>query len=319
MEMNNTPIIIDCDPGQDDAIMLMMAFAHRDKLDLLGICTVAGNVSVDKTTRNARIICETTGHTDIPVYAGYAAPLKRKLFTAEEVHGEQGMNGVDIYEPEMPVQEKHAVNFLVDTLRAAKNGEITLIVTGPMTNIAAAFSQAPDIRKKVKEIILMGGAMRLGGNVTPSAEFNIFVDPDAAQIVYKSGVKTVTIGLDVTHQVLASKARLARIKAIGNKTADVVCNILGPYSFFDSAKYGTDGGPLHDPCTLAYLLDPSLFKTKFCNIEVECVSELTMGHTAVDFWAGMHPKERPKNTHWAHEVDDKGVYKLLEDCLGKFS
>lgn len=317
--MSKTPIIIDCDPGQDDAIMLMMAFAKRDQLDILGICTVAGNVSVDKTTRNARIICEVCGHTDIPVHAGYAAPLKRKLFTADEVHGEQGMNGIEIYEPKMPVQEKHAVNFLVDTLRASNDGEITLIVTGPMTNIAAAFSQAPGIKKKVKEIILMGGALREGGNVTPSAEFNIFVDPEAAQIVYHSGVKTVTLGLDVTHHVLASKARLARIKAIGNKVADAAGDILGPYSFFDSAKYGTDGGPLHDPCTIAYLLDPSLFKTKFCNIEVECNSELTVGHTAVDFWEGMNPIERPKNTHFAYDVDDDGVFKLLEECLRAYS
>ncbi|NNC36360.1 MAG: nucleoside hydrolase [Hyphomonadaceae bacterium] len=317
--MTKTPIIIDCDPGQDDAVMLMMAFAKRDQLDILGICTVAGNVSIDKTTRNARIICEICGQTDIPVYAGYAAPLKRRLFTADEVHGEEGMNGVKVYEPEMPVQEKHAVNFIVDILREKEDGEVTLIVTGPMTNIAAAFSQAPGIKKKVKEIILMGGALRMGGNVTPSAEFNIFVDPEAAHIVYKSGVKTVTIGLDVTHQVLASNARLARIKAIGNKVADTACEILGPYSFFDSEKYGTDGGPLHDPCTIAYLLDPSLFKTKFCNIEVECNSELTVGHTAVDFWEGMDPKERPKNTHWAYEVDDKGVYRLLEECLATFS
>ena len=317
--MSKTPIIIDCDPGQDDAIMLMMAFANRDKLDILGITTVAGNVSVDKTTRNARIICEICGHTDIPVYAGYAEPMKRKLFTADDVHGEEGMNGVEIYDPEMPVQQKHAVNFLVDTLRNAEDGEITLIVTGPMTNIAAAFEQAPGTKAKVKEIILMGAALREGGNVTPSAEFNIFVDPDAAQIVYKSGVKTVTLGLDVTHQVLASKARLARMKAVGNKVADAACNILGPYSFFDSEKYGQDGGPLHDPCTLAYLLDPSLFKTKFCNIEVECESELTVGHTAVDFWEGMDPKERPKNTHWAYKVDAPGVYKLLEECLATFS
>jgi len=317
--MATTQIIIDCDPGQDDAVMLMMAFAKRDILNIRGITTVAGNVSVDKTTRNARIICEICGQTDIPVFAGYAKPMKRDLFTADEVHGEEGMNGVEIYDPKMPVQKKHAVNFIVDTLRDAKDAEITLIVTGPMTNIAAAFTQAPDIKNKVKEIILMGGALREGGNVTPSAEFNIFVDPHAAQIVYKSGVKTTTLGLDVTHQVLASKARLKRIKAIGNKVSDTACDILGPYSFFDSEKYGTDGGPLHDPCTIAYLLDPSLFKTRFCNIEVECESELTIGHTAVDFWEGMDAKERPKNTHFAYEVDAKGVYALLHECLSGFS
>jgi purine nucleosidase len=317
--MGKTPIIIDCDPGQDDAVMLMMAFAKRDVLDIKGICTVAGNVSVDKTTRNARIICEICGNTDIPVFAGYAKPLEYDLFTADEVHGEEGMNGVEIYNPKMKVQKKHAVNFIVDTMRAAQDGEITLIVTGPMTNIAAAFTQAPDIVRKVKEVILMGGGIRICGNVTPSAEFNIFVDPHAAKIVYESGVKTVSIGLDVTHQVLASKARLARIKAIGNKVSDTACEILGPYSFFDSEKYGTDGGPLHDPCTIAYLLDPTLFKTKFTNIEIECDSPLTRGHTAVDFWEGMDPKERPKNTHWAYEVDAKGVYALLHECLSRFS
>lgn len=317
--MTKTPIIIDCDPGQDDAIMLMMAFAHRDTLDIRGITTVAGNVSVDKTTRNARIICEVCDQTDIPVYAGCTEPMERKLFTAAEVHGEEGMNGVEIYEPEMPVKKQHAVDFIIETLNAAKDGEITLIVTGPMTNIAVAFERVSEIKSKVKEIILMGGALREGGNVTPSAEFNIFVDPRAAHIVYHSGVKSVTLGLDVTHKVLASKERLAEIKSLGNKVADTACDILGPYSFFDSEKYGTDGGPLHDPCTLAYLLDPSLFKTKFCNIEVECESELTLGHTAVDFWEGMDAKERPKNTHWAYEVDDDGVYKLLNDCLSKFS
>ena len=317
--MTKTKIIIDCDPGQDDAVMLMMAFARRDVFDIAAICTVAGNVGVKKTTRNALIMCETTGTLDIPIYEGCARPLARELFTAAEVHGEEGMNGVKIYEPDLKAQDESAVSYLIRTLSAARSGEYTLVITGPMTNIAAALIQNPDIKDGIAEIVLMGGALTLGGNVTPSAEFNIFVDPHAADIVYKSGIKTVSIGLDVTHSVLASKARLAHIKSIGNKVAEAAADILGPYSFFDSEKYGSDGGPLHDPCTIAYLLDRSLFKTKFCNIEVECNSELTIGHTAVDFWHGMDPDERPANTHWAYEVDDDGVYALLFDCLERYS
>lgn len=317
--MAKLPIIIDCDPGQDDAIMLMMAFARRDVLDILGVVAVGGNVPLEKTERNARIICEVTGQTDIPVYGGCVRPLARTLHTAAEVHGDEGMNGVEVYEPEMPLQEQHGVNFIIDTLRAHKDGEVVFVITGPMTNLAAAFIQAPDIKTKIKEIVLMGGGMTIVGNVTPSAEYNIYADPHAAEIIYKSGVKSVTIGLDVTHQVLASKARIARIKSIDNKVADMAAAILGPYSFFDSEKYGTDGGPLHDPCTIAYVLDPSLFETKFCNLEVETNSELTLGHTAVDFWHGMPEDTRPKNTHWTHGVDDDGVYALLFKCLERFS
>ncbi|PHR54653.1 MAG: nucleoside hydrolase [Robiginitomaculum sp.] len=317
--MAKLPIIIDCDPGQDDAIMLMMAFANRDTLNILGVVAVGGNVPLDKTARNARIICEITGQTDIPVYAGCARPLARDLHTAAEVHGNEGMNGVDVYEPEMPLQKKNGVNFIIDSLRAHNDGEVVLIITGPMTNIAAAFIQAPDIKTKVKEIVLMGGGMAICGNVTPSAEYNIYADPHAAEIIYKSGIKTVSMGLDVTHQVLASKARIAAMKAIGNKVADTAAAILGPYSFFDSEKYGTDGGPLHDPCTIAYVLDPSLFQTKLCNLEVETKSELTLGHTSVDFWHGMPEDERPHNTYWAYGVDDEGVYDLLNKCLKSYS
>jgi purine nucleosidase len=317
--MTKIPIIIDCDPGQDDAVMLMMAFAHRDKLDILGICTVAGNVAVHKTTRNARIICELCGQTDVPIYEGQSKPLKRELMTATEVHGIEGMDGVDIYQPKMQVQDKSAVDFIIDRLRDAAVGEVTIVATGPMTNIAAALTQAPDIKVKIKEVILMGGALREGGNVTPSAEFNIYVDPHAAEIVYDSGLRLISIGLDVTHQVLATSDRLDEIKSIENNVARTAYEILGPNSFFDVQKYGFDGAPLHDPCTLAYLLDPSLFETKHCNVAVETVSELTMGHTAVDFWNRMPETERPKNTYWAYDVDADGVYELLFKCLRTYS
>ena len=317
--MKKTRIIIDCDPGQDDAVMLMMAFARRNVLDILGVCTVAGNVSLEKTTRNALIVCEITGATDIPIYAGARKPLARELFMAHEIHGKEGLNGIDIYEPGLRAQRQSATSFLIETLRAANPNEITMVITGPMTNLATAFIQAPDIKSKIREVVIMGGALRQGGNVTPSAEFNIFVDPHAAEIVYRSGINTVTIGLDVTHRVLASKARLEKIKAVGNKVSDAAYNILGSYSLFDSQKYGQDGGPLHDPCTIACVLKPDLFTTKLVNLEVECNSELTLGHTAIDFWEDMDPDVRPKNTHWAYEVDASGVFRLLIDCLKTYS
>ena len=317
--MTKIPLIIDCDPGQDDAIMLMMAFSQRDRLDILGVVTVGGNVALEKTARNARIICELTGHTDIDVYAGCAAPLVRGLETAAQVHGPEGMNGAKIYEPKMPLQKQHGADFIIERLRAAREREVVMVITGPSTNLAWAITKAPEIKCKIKEIVLMGGGMKIGGNVTPSAEYNIYADPHAADILYKSGVKIVTIGLDVTHQVLASKNRTKRIKSIGNKVADTAYNILGPHSFYDANKYGWDGGPLHDPCTIAYVLDPTLFTTRFCNLAVETNSKLTLGHTSIDFWGAMDGKDRPKNTHWAYGVNDDGIYDLLFTCLEKYS
>ena len=312
--MTKTPLIIDCDPGQDDAINLFMACAARDAFDILGITTVAGNVGLDKTTRNARILCEIAGHTNIPVHAGCDAPLHYPLATAEEVHGQDGLDGVDIYEPAMPVQEQHAVDFIIETLRQSP-APVTLVPTGPLTNISEVLTRAPDVKTKIKEIVLMGGAMREGGNITPSAEFNIYVDPHAAKIVWESGVPIVAFGLDVTHKVLTSQDVLTRVKALGNPVADAAYAIMRDYARFDSAKYGTDGGPLHDPCTIAYLIKPELFAMKTCNVQVEADSPLTRGHTAVDFW---HTTDAPKNTRWAYDVDRDGFFDLLIALSGRF-
>lgn len=309
-------LIIDCDPGQDDAINLFLALPPTDAYDILGITTVAGNVGVDKTTRNARLLCELVGRTDIPIYAGCDAPLKLPLCTAEEVHGREGLEGIDITEPDMQAQTQNAVEFIVETLRAAEDGSITLVPTGPLTNIAKVFEQAPDTISKVKEVVLMGGAMREGGNITPSAEFNIYVDPHAAKIVFDSGCKLVVFGLDVTYQVLTSSDVLERIKAIGNPVATTAYNMLMLYNRFEEEKYGTDGGPLHDPCTMAYILKPDLFKFKSCNIRVEADSDLTRGHTAVDFW---HATDLPQNCLWAYNVDRNGFFDLLITQLEKYN
>lgn len=309
------PIIIDCDPGQDDAINLFLAFAARDKVDILGITTVAGNSTLEKVQRNARILCEMSGQTDIPVYAGCDAPLVLPLATAEEVHGDEGLNGIEIYKPKMALQKQHAVDFIIETLAGAKDDSITLVPTGPLTNIAKAIEKAPEILPKIKEIVLMGGAMREGGNITPSAEFNIYVDPHAANIIFDCGRPIVAIGLDVTHTVLSSNDVMKRIKAIDSPIAKAAYNILFDYNRFDAEKYGTDGGPLHDPCTMAYILRPDLFKLKACNVRVEAESELTRGHTAVDFW---HGTELPRNTRWAYAVDSQGFFDLLISQLKKF-
>lgn len=308
-------LIIDCDPGQDDAINLFLSNPKGEDFEILGIVAVAGNVSLEKTQRNARLLCDLTGRSDLAVYAGCDAPLHYPLATAEEVHGREGLDGVDIVDPQTPLQTQEGVDFIIQTLRAAGDGAITLIVTGPLTNIAKAFQKAPELKSKIDEIVLMGGALREGGNITPSAEFNIYVDPHAAEIVFTSGVPLVIFGLDVTHQVLSSKPVLERIKAVGNPVALAAYNLLTHYGRFDSEKYGVDGAPLHDPCTMAYILEPALFEFKACNIRVESQSELTRGHTAVDFW---HGTDLPKNCRWAHSVNTEGFFDLLIRQLKKY-
>jgi len=309
------PIIIDCDPGQDDAVALFLAMSSPNELNLLGITTVAGNVPLALTERNARMMCDIAGRQDIPVFAGCAKPMLRDAISAEYIHGETGINGIDVFAPDTPLQDKHAVDFIVDTLLARNKVTVTLIVTGPLTNIATAIKQNPAILAHIEEIVIMGGAMREGGNRTPSAEFNILVDPHAADIVLNCGRPITLIGLDVTHKVLSTEERVARIGALGNPVADATVGMLSFFHRYDTEKYSSQGTPLHDPCTVAYLLQPGLFKTKLCNVSVETKSELTMGHTAVDFW---HVTERSRNVSWAYDIDADGFYELLTERLARF-
>ena len=308
-------IIIDCDPGQDDAVALLLAIASPDELDLLGITTVAGNVPLEPTQRNARMMCDIAGKQDMPVHAGCAQPMVRQLMTAEAIHGETGINGIDVFEPETPLQSEHAVDFIIQTLLDAEDASVTLVPTGPLTNIATAIEREPAILAKVALIVLMGGAMREGGNRTPSAEFNILVDPEAADIVLRCGRPITQMGLDVTHQVLSTRDRVERIKAIGNSVADATAGMLSFFDRYDTKKYTSKGAPLHDPCTVAWLLRPELFTGKDCNVSVETRSELTLGHTAVDFW---HVTDRPINVHWVYDVDADGFYDLLIERLATF-
>jgi len=308
-------IILDCDPGQDDAVALLLAMASPEEFDVLGITVVGGNVPLALTERNARMMCDLAGRKDMLVFAGCARPMRREPITAEAIHGETGINGMDVFAPETPLQEAHAVDFIVETLLAAADNSITLVPTGPLTNIATAIQREPKILPAVEEIVLMGGAMREGGNRTPSAEFNILVDPHAADCVFKCGRPITAMGLDVTHQVLSTRERVERIAALDNPVADATAGMLSFFHRHDSKKYKSQGTPLHDPCTVAYLLQPQLFGSKACNISVETESELTMGHTAIDFW---HVTERPINADWVFEVDADGFYDLLTARLARF-
>lgn len=313
--MSAKKIIIDCDPGQDDAICLLLAMASPGDLDVLGISAVAGNVPLDLTQRNARIICELAKRTDINVYAGCARPMVRDLVTAENVHGNTGIDGIEIYEPVHPLQSQHAVDFIIESVHAEQEGTVTLVPMGPLTNIATAFDKDPSIVPKVEQIVLMGGAMREGGNHSPSAEFNILVDPHAAELVFECGRPLTVLGLDVTHQVLATKERVARIREVGNEAAIATANMLDFFNRHDTKKYDSLGSPLHDPCTVAYLLKPDLFTGKHCNISIETQSELTMGNTAVDFW---HVTDRPRNANWVYGIDADGFYELLTERLARY-
>ncbi len=311
--MTRKKIIIDCDPGQDDAVMLLLALSCPDEFDILGITTVAGNVPLNLTQRNARIICELAGVTDIPVFAGHAKPMRRDLITAENVHGKTGIDGIEIYEPELAIQDQHGVDFIIETLLTADDDSITMVPIGPLTNIGQAINRQPDILPKIREIVLMGGAMREGGNTTPCAEFNILVDPDAAKIVMRCGRPISVVPLDTSHQALVTRERIELFCGLNSTKGDAIVSMMEFFNRFDIEKYGFQGAPLHDPCTIAYLLKPALFKGKMCNLEVETESELTLGHTAVDFWG---VTGRAKNVNWLYEVDADGYFALLVERIG---
>ena len=306
-------IIIDTDPGQDDAVAILLALASPE-LEVLGITTVAGNVPLALTERNARKICELAGKPDTPVYAGAVRPLVRQLVTAEEVHGQTGLNGPVLPDPVMPLQPQHAVDFIVETLMREPSGAVTLCTLGPLTNVAMALIREPRIAPRIREIVLMGGGFFEGGNVTPAAEFNIYVDPHAADIVFRSGIPLVMMPLDVTHKALTTKKRIEAFRALGTKVGTATAEMLEFFERFDEEKYGTDGGPLHDPCVIAYLIKPELFKGRHCNVSVETASELTMGMTVVDWWG---VTKRARNATVMRDIDHDGFYGLLVERLGR--
>ncbi|MBE7381811.1 MAG: nucleoside hydrolase [Leptolyngbya sp. SIO1E4] len=307
--MAEHPLIIDCDPGVDDAIALMLALSAPE-LSVQGITVVAGNVPLALTQRNARQICELVGRRDIPLYAGCPRPLVRSLITAEDIHGKTGLDGATLPDPTLPLQPSHAVTYLIETLQAAPR-PITLATLGPLTNVAVALIQAPSIVDKIANIVMMGGGITQG-NITPVAEFNIFVDPHAAQVVFTAGIPITLLSLDLTHQVLTTPDRLAALQALGTPMSQVAFALLSHYGKADQEKLGMVGAPLHDPCVIAYLLRPDLFTSYLGDIQVEINSPLTLGQTIASPYS---PNDHPPVTI-VNGVNSDGVYDLLTKHLG---
>ena len=313
--MQKRKIIIDTDPGQDDAVAILLALASPAEIDLLGITAVAGNVPLNLTKKNARIVCELVQKTEVKVFAGCDAPMKRPLVTAEHVHGKTGLDGPTLPDPKMPLQKQHAVDFIIETVRNNEAGTITLCALGPLTNIATAIEKAPDVKEKIQEIVLMGGAYFEVGNITPTAEFNIYVDPEAAEIVFQSNIKITVLPLDVTHKALVTKARNDAFRALNSPVGKAVAEMTDFFERFDKEKYGSDGAPLHDPCVIAYLLSPDLFAGRHINVEIETQSELTLGMTVADWWKVTN---RPKNAYFIGDVKADGFFSLLTERLARF-
>lgn len=313
-------IIIDTDPGQDDAVAILLAFGAAiasdgsAELDVLGLTSVAGNVPIDFTTRNCLMLSELAGRTDIPVYQGAEGPLVRKLVTAEHVHGPTGIDGIDRPDPTMAIQAGEACDFIIDTLQSTD--DVIVCTLGPLTNIAKALEKEPAIAGRIKQLVLMGGGHFEGGNITPMAEFNIYVDPQAARQVFDSGIPLVMMPLDVTHKAISTPARIDAFRALGTAAGDAVAGMLDFYHRYDIERYGMEGGPLHDPTVIAYLLEPDLFSGRFVNVEVETESKLTMGATVVDWWGATN---REPNCQVMRDIDADGFYALLVDRIGRLS
>lgn len=308
-------IIIDTDPGQDDGVAILLALASPE-VDVIGITTVAGNVPLALTSNNARKVCELAGRPDIKVFAGCDKPLKKPLVTAENVHGKTGLDGIELPEPTMPLQAQHSVDFLIETFRNEPEKTITLCTLGPMTNVAQALIKAPDIASRIKNIVLMGGGFFEGGNITPSAEFNMFVDPDAAKIVFGAGIPLTAIPLDVTHNAITSPEWVAGLRAFNNKVGEAVAAWTDFFERYDMEKYGSDGAPLHDPCVIGYVVKPELFTGRHVNVEIETDSALTEGATVADWW---NVTQRPANAYFMNSIDRDAFFDLLTERLSSYA
>ncbi len=307
-------IIIDCDPSPDDAVAILMALGSAKELNVLAVTTVAGNVPVQLTAKNARKALELAKRTTTPVYAGAAAPLLRKLITAEHVHGRTGFDGFDLPEPTMPLSPGFAADAIIDLVMRRPEKEITLCCLAPLTNIALALAKQPLLATWVREIVWMGGAFSEGGNITPAAEFNAFVDPEAAAKVLACGAPITMIPLDCTHQARTTTARLQKLRAIGTPVAEAFYHLLKFNKIFDEQKYGWEGGPLHDATVIAYLLKPGIFSGRKVNIEIECVSQLTLGMSVVDWWG---VTQKPRNVKLLREIDADAYFDLVIERLAK--
>jgi inosine-uridine nucleoside N-ribohydrolase len=305
------PVILDVDPGHDDAVAIMLACGHPD-LDLLAVTTVAGNVTIEKTTRNALRVLSLAGCDDVPVGVGASGPLERQLHTAEDIHGKSGLDGPEeIPESKVGPDERGAVALISDTLMASSE-PVTLIPVGPLTNIATFLRERPDLKDRVAHISLMGGSMG-HGNTTPAAEFNIYVDPEATREVFESGLPITMSGLDVTHQAGAGPEERGRLRSMGG-VGGVVAGFLDYFASTYENIFGFDAPPLHDPVAVAAVLETGLLKTRPMRVDIECESDLTRGETVCDFYGVTGKKP---NAEVGVDLDHKGFYELLYGTLGR--
>ena len=310
--MPSQKIIIDTDPGQDDAIGILLALASPEELNVLGIVTIAGNVPVELTSRNALMLCELAKKPETKVFAGCSRPLVRPLVTAEHVHGKTGLDGAELPPPTMPLQKQHGVDWTIETLLKAEDNSITICCFAPLTNVAMAMTKAPEILQKINKIVMMGGGYFEGGNITPTAEFNIYVDPHAASTVLRCGRPIVMMPLDVTHKALMQRKWLEDLRDLGSAVGDAAYGMMSFYERFDLEKYGSSGGPLHDPTVIAYLLQPELFEGRYVSVEIEIHSELTMGMTVVDWW---DVTDRKPNVTFNNQINADGFFQLILERL----
>lgn len=308
--MNRQSLIIDCDPGVDDAVALLLAFA-APSLEALAVTTVAGNVPGRLTQRNARMIRQIAGREDVPVFGGAERPMKRPPAGAGEFHGPEGLGDLEPFEPAGIIGDGPAANAIVDLVMRRPEKSVALAMLGPLTNLALALRREPRLAERLGPVAIMGGARSEGGNITPSAEFNIWADPEAAAVVFASGCGVIAFGLDATHQVRATEARIRTIEAAGSESARTAASMLRFSQRIEREIVGWEAAPLHDACPIAWLMRPDLFELRPCRIEVETQSELTRGHTAVEF----RVDPAAARHRWAVKADGQGVFDLIAETL----
>lgn len=305
-----TKIILDCDPGHDDAIAMLLAWGNPE-IDLVGVTTVMGNQTIEKVTRNALAVARVAGITGVPFARGAHRPLVRAVEVADAIHGESGLDGPVLPEPVIELDPRHAVDFIIDTIMASSPGEITLVPTGALTNIAMAVRKEPRIASRVKQVVLMGGGVNVG-NWSATSEFNIVIDPEAAHIVFNESWPLTMVGLDLTHEALATPAVEAAIAAVGTAPARFVGELL---KFFGEAYknvQGFDDPPVHDPCAVAFVIDPSVMEVVKVPLDIELTGSLTLGMTVADFRA---PAPPDCTTQVARNLDHAKFWNLVVDAL----
>ncbi len=310
--MMQRKILLDCDPGHDDAVAMMLAWGNPS-IELLGVTTVGGNQTLDKVTRNALSVATVVGMHDVPIAAGCRLPLVRPVEIAPDVHGDSGLDGVELPEPAVQLDPRHGVDLIIETIMSNEPGTVTLVPTGPLTNIAMAARKEPRIVERVQEVVLMGGGYHVG-NWSPVAEFNIKVDPEAAHIVFNAKWPIVMVGLDLTHQALATDEVAERIAAVPGSVSQFT---LGLFTFFRKAYQDAQGfefPPVHDPCTLAYLIDPTIVETVKVPVDVELNGSLTTGMTVADFRA---PAPEDCHTKVATRLDAPRFWGLVVDAIDR--